>query len=401
MDLYLQFGYGMMEHCRHLIGEWGGGTVVLSPRDLTNDQLSRLAATINGLENGHVLLDPQFYLPHSDHERLCSHGFWPDEYDTNVFWQGPALNSLLTKLQALNVSLCTESFILPGLLARNIEDSWLEVQRAINAEAQSMYPELPLIQTIALSDEAIRDQNQIGNLIEAAAGWKVDGFYVVCEHPRGAYLVDDPNWLANVLDLCAGLRLLGKRVILGYCNHQMLSAATSKVNAICSGTWMNVRSFPPDKFRTAYDDEIRQRATWYYAPQALSEYKIPFLDIALRQGVINLMAPPAGMTNYYSDILFSGAQPTSVGFDEPSAFRHYLTCLRQQAFESEQTGFEETAAYHNALMNEAETLARTLSVAGISGQLREFTNYFDVNRAAIAVLRGTRGPIMERMWTRI
>ena len=35
MELHLQFGFGMMEHCRHLLTEWGSGTVVLSPRDLT------------------------------------------------------------------------------------------------------------------------------------------------------------------------------------------------------------------------------------------------------------------------------------------------------------------------------------------------------------------------------
>jgi serine/threonine protein kinase len=43
MELYLQFGYGMMEHCRFLVSEWQGGTVVLSPRDLTDEQLGRLA----------------------------------------------------------------------------------------------------------------------------------------------------------------------------------------------------------------------------------------------------------------------------------------------------------------------------------------------------------------------
>jgi hypothetical protein len=90
---------------------------------------------------------------------------------------------------------------------------------------------------------------------------------VVCEHPNGGYLVDDPNWLANVLDIVAGLRLGEAEVIVGYCNHQLLVASTANASAMCSGTWMNVRSFPPDKFRTAYEEEIRcplseQRCDW-------------------------------------------------------------------------------------------------------------------------------------------
>src|SRR5262249_17892737 len=159
--------------------------------------------------------------------------------------------------------------------------------------------------------------------------------------PNGQYLVDDANWVANVIDLAAGLRLTGAHVLLGYCNHQMLIAGAVKVNAIASGTWMNVRSFPPEKFQTDYDEEIKQRGTWYYCPQALSEYKTPFLDIARRMGVLNTMAPPAQFDGGYVANLFSGAQPSTVGFNEPPAFRHYLHALRMQADSMRATSFDE------------------------------------------------------------
>ena len=90
MELNLQFGYGMMDHSRHLIQTWGGGTVILSPRDLDGPQLQRLADDIRGLQNGRVLLDPQFYLPRTDHHRLTAHGYWPDAYETNAFFGGNA-----------------------------------------------------------------------------------------------------------------------------------------------------------------------------------------------------------------------------------------------------------------------------------------------------------------------
>jgi hypothetical protein len=255
--------------------------------------------------------------------------------------------------------------------------------------------------TIALDADTTRSQDNIASLLEAAADWKADGFYIVCEHPNGDYLVREPNWLANVLDLAAGLRLSGAKVILGYCNHQMLAASVVQANAICSGTWMNVRSFPPDKFRSSYDDEIRQRATWYYCPQALSEYKIPFLDIAQRQRLLGRMAPTPELDGGYVRNLFAGPQPSTVGFSEQSAFRHYLHALRGQVRMLEHSGYDEAMAAQNSLLDGAEDFLRTLSGAGVRGQQRDFSEAIDVNRAALAVLDSIRGPILRRRWRNI
>ena len=399
MELYLQFGYGMMQHCRHLISGWGGGTVVLSPRDMNDRQLRTLSSGITDLEGGRVLLDPQFYLPHADHERLCSHEYWPPDYDTGAFFQGNALRDLLRKLVDLNAALGTSEIILPGLLATAVDDEWLETERAVLEVGQELAGNRPVVTTIALDADTTRNHDHIESLLEAAPDWKPDGFYIVCEHPNGDYLVQDPNWVANLLDLVAGLRLSGAKVILGYCNHQMLAASVVQANAICSGTWMNVRSFPPDKFRSFYDDERRQRATWYYCPQALSEYKIPFLDVAQRQQLLGRMAPRSELDGGYARHLFEGPQPTTVGFSEQLAFRHYLHALRGQVRALEHTSYDEAGAAQDGLLDEAENLLRTLASAGIRGQQRDFTNSIDVNRAALALIDSVRGSILRRQWS--
>ncbi len=401
MELYLQFGYGMMEHCRSLISDWNGGTAILSPRDLNDKQLKNLANDITRKRSGLVLLDPQFYLPHTDHERLCSHEYWPDEYETNVFWQGTALTTLLSKLYKLNRDLSCLEIILPGMLAVTIDEDWLATQSSILDEARSLDNDMSPILTIALSADAVRSDEQVALLLEQATIWRAKGYYLVCEHPKGNYLVDDPKWLANVLDLVAGLRLQDAKVVLGYCNHQMLIAATAKVTAIASGTWMNVRSFPPDKFRSAYDEEIKQRSVWYYCPQALSEYKIPFLDIARTMGVLPLLSPPDGFDQGYTSNLFSGVQPSSVGFSEQSAFRHYLSCLRLQAGNATRLTFDETVSHHQALLDVAEARLQDLSTNGVRGQLRDFKEIVDVNRAALAVLNSTRGALLRRKWSQL
>jgi len=172
-----------------------------------------------------------------------------------------------------------------------------------------------------------------------------------------------------------------------------------RASAICSGTWMNVRSFPPDKFRSAYEEEIRQRATWYYCPQALSEYRVPFLDIAQRQGVLARMGPPPDLDGGYARHLFEGPQPTSVGFSEQLAFRHYLHALRGQVRKLENSSYDEARDSQNNLLDEAEDLLRTLSASGVRGQWRDFSESLDVNRAALSLLDSLRGSVLRRRWS--
>lgn len=401
MELYLQFGHGMMEHCRALLASWGGGTVILSPRDLTDSQLTRLGSDLAAIGGANSLLDPQFYLPHADHKKLCKHDYWPDDYETTLFWQGPALQQLLTSLRRLNLEIGCSRFVLPGLFASVVDDDWFETQRAILEEARAIETERPLIATIALSGDAVRSPDQISALVERAESWKAPAYYVVCEHPNGQYLVDDPNWIGNVLDLCAGLRLLGAEVILGYCTHQMLLAGAAKATAIASGTWMNVRSFPPEKFIAAYDDEIKQRSTWYYCPQGLSEYKLPFLDIAHRLGLLQLMAAPPELDGGYTSELFSGAQPSTVGFGEQAAFRHYLHALHEQIRLVPQGSFDAAVTSHEATLTTAEALLNQLRGAHVSGQLRDFSQFVDVNRAGLGLFSTLRGPVMRRKWNSI
>jgi hypothetical protein len=399
MKLDLQFGFGMMDHSRALVESWGGGNVILSPRDLTNDQLERLSEGILKLPNGSVWLDPQFYVPRADHERLCSHEYWPSNFETGIFWQGSALQELIVKLKDLNAALNTSALLLPGMLAENVDEDWFIAQEAVIEEARSHQLSRPLICTIALSDDVVKEVSQIGELLERAEGWDVDGFYIVAQHPSGSYLVTDPIWLANLIDLAAGLRLLRKSVTLGYCNHQMLIAAAAKVSAIASGTWMNVRSFPPDKFIVPVEDEIRQRTKWYYCSQAMSEYKIPFLDVAQRQGILELLKPDPSLGSRYADLLFSGVQPTSVkAFSEQAAFRHYLHCLHSQVDNAVKATFQATVDDQKRHLDAADRLLTTLRSKGVFGGLRDFTDSLDASRSALQVLISLRGPVLERAW---
>jgi hypothetical protein len=399
MQMYLQFGHGMMAHTRELLSEWRNGAAILSPRDLTEPQLTKVASDVikAGAE---PLLDPQCFSTQADHYRLTKHTYWGviSSFPNEVYLGGARTAELLAALAALSQSLNVRRHILPTPLAASVNDDYIAACEAIIEEAPNHFGQQRLLLTLALSNAVLLDEVQIENLVERARNWSaVTGFYVVAETP-GPYLVDNPVWLANLLILASGLKLIGKDVLVGYANHQMICLAAARVEAIAAGTWLNVRAFPPDKFFTPTEDEISRRATWYYCPQALSEYKLPFLDIALTAGILGLMRPDPALGSHYADALFQGLPPTTVNWGEQDAFRHYLTCLRSQALQIRYSSFQDAFDDNMMMLDKAETLLATLKREGVSGQDRDFSPFIDVNRAALTRFRGARGHQLQRTW---
>lgn len=401
MELYLQFGYGMMDHCRHLVKSWSGGTVILSPRDLERKQLVKLSGEIRALPGGRVLLDPQFYLPRSDHHRLTSHDYWPDTYQTNGFFGGPGMQTMMNDVLQLNRDMGSDAFVLPGLLATAIDEDWVGTLRATAEHAATMNAGIPLYATVALNAESVRNTVGIQEVLAEFETIDVAGAYLLFEHPNGNYIVNDPVWLSNALELAAGLRLLGKTVIVGYANHQLLCLGAASVNAVASGTWLNVRAFSPDRFRAADEEDQKRKTVWYYDPSSLSEYKPLFLDMALQRGVLASMAPPPAFGSNYAAQLFSGVQPSSVGFGEQDAFRHYLQCMMHQARGVRGETFDATVTSLRQLLDSAERQAGLLESSGVLAGARKFGEGFDPVRSALSSLEATRGAMLRRAWATI
>lgn len=400
MELGLQLGFGMMEHCRVLARAWGGATVVLSPRDLELGQMTQLSADITKT-GGQVLLDPQLFLPQANHARLIRQPHWP----AGGSLQDPAtVAHVLRNLMEMNAEFGTRQTILPGTLASKIDGAWLNSIALIQEAAArlGLSPERA-VQTVALGHEAIRDDRQVEALVEAMSGWPAATIYLIAEAPPNAYLVGDPVWQANMLDVVASARLNGKRVIVGYANQQLLATACAGANTICSGTWMNVRAFMRGRFLQTEDDEIKQRSTWYYAPHLFSEYKIATLDIAQKVGLLELLSTPAAYGSPYADELFTSVQPTLAGFSEQGAFRHFLQSLRSQAADFTGPSFEDSLATFRRHLDEAQGRLERLHQMSITGKQRDFvgTECIDATRAALHVLERNHGPRLRRLWQRL
>lgn len=396
MKFYLQMGHGMKTMCKDLSAAWGGATVILSPQNIyPTDKLKPFADSMRNV-GGAVLLDPQLYAPRIYHKNLQTHDYWPQSDITSM--EMGECGDLITKLAIINNSIKSEAFILPSSIINIIDDRWGMVQRAIAEKARTVASDQRTLITIALGKEILLSEAQVESIICYAANWDVDGVYIVCEHPERFYLVDNPVWVANLLSLVAGIKRLGKEVIVGYANHQILPLAMAKCDAIAAGNFLNVRWFQPEHFETTDSDDPSRRSTWYYCPQALSEFKIPFLDVAYRASFLKTMAAPTQMINDYSRVLFGGAMPSSTNYGESDSFKHYLHCLRVQCESSRKSTYAETRDSQFAQLETAARILIGLHNERITGQTRDFGEICDVNEAAIQLFDKEYGFAMAREW---
>lgn len=399
MDMYLQFGHGMMSMSEELIKDWKGGLIILSPRDLTLSQMLNFNETISKL-NGKVAVDPQFYIPKSDHGRLISHEFWPDDYQTALFNRNEISRMLTILNDHYNSPMASEFFILPGLMISEVNNDYYNYTNIVIEEAKKLIQNKEIFITICVSKEAMASEDEIHKLIEFIDTWNIDGCYVVAEPPANNYLVSDPNWMINLMDLTAGIKLQNKKVIVGYSNHQMLLLALSKVDAIASGNWLNVRSFNQSRFNNP-DDSISRRSKWYYCAHALSEYQIVFLDIANRMGVLPSLKTDESLGSEYANLLFTGAQPTTVNYSERHSFQHYLHCLKYQANNSVKSTYDLTKEGLRIQLETSRELTEEFSRIGITGRDRDFGNVVDYNLSALNVFDNLRGLIQANNWNSI
>lgn len=400
MDLFLQMGHGMKAHSLELISKWGSGTAILSPKHMNLDKLIATAEEIHEV-NGSVIIDPQFYIPRTSQENLQTHSFWPNDFNTNTFFSGSGVDELIKIfLNEYVLPTKSSSFIIPTLYLSDINNDWNQITDIIVESVLKQTVTIEKYLTVCIGEEVLKNEEKTHALLEQLEDYPVDGFYIIPIHPKDEYLIDNASWLLNLLDLSAGLKLLGKKVIIGYSSHQLIALAMAKVDAISTGIWLKTRMFPLGDFdENDEENSGGRKSTWYYCPQSLSEYQIPFLDIANSAGILNDLKTPDYFDSDYSDILFSGAQPTVVNFSEREAFRHYLHCLKIQCNEVSKGSYNETKDYLKLIFDTALDLSAYFRLNGVRAKHRDFGNIGDSNLSVLDAFDNIRGLIFNSKWS--
>ena len=283
MELLLQMGYGMQALSVEMISKWGSGTAILSPVNTKPEKVVSLAKKIQKA-GGSVLFDPQMFYPKNAHNKLKIYDYWIDESAT--LSDCDALRGVGQELLRINTEIDSDKIILPCIAMR--EDTFDYGINMVNYLVSYFHTktEKKLLATICLYPETIRNETSIENIIESLRQVDVDGYYIIPRPSNGEYIVSDPLWEIGLLRLLTCLKLNHKCVIVGYSNHQGLLYSLAKIDGLATGTWMNTRSFMPNKFQSPRDDDVKNRSVWYYLPTSMCEYKVAVLDVAMRRGYL-------------------------------------------------------------------------------------------------------------------
>lgn len=399
MKLYLQFGYGMMAHVKHMFKQWGGGTVILSPRDMDEDQMSRLADDLK-LINGHTLFDAQLYIPRSDHHGLLKHEYYQefggDNYHTSFLADIHRMKDLFQELKRLNDLAKTDRYIIPGIFCDEPDDVWAMSQESFLQASEEVFVDKKTLATLCISSSLLCGKSEkIEQLIGMASKWNVNGFYVV---PEGEYLEKNPTWFANLLSLVAGLKLLEKEVIVGYSNHQMLALACAGVDAIATGSWLNVRHFSLERFEEPTSTGGR-KLPWYYCPCSQSEYKLATLDAfrRLRESFFDNLKTDSSMNSNYIDTYFD----SSIEFKEQAAFRHYFQCLHKQSEIISKETYKDTFTVVYSLQENAENTIDAFRTQGLRQRERSYESVGESCMSALDIFNQEKGILMNRYWSKM
>ena len=379
-----------------LLKEWNGGNVILNPRVLKKEQLIN-CSKIYKKNNARILFDPHCYIPRSDKHILKGQDYWFDnDYSTDIYSNISKINEFVKKVKKYNDDMNTDAYIFPSIICSKVDDIWFEIQKNWVKVCNEVMNNKKRYATLCITSKILQDEMQLEKIIAEIENWDVDGFYIIPEHPKGEYLVEEPLWISNLLNLCATLKLRDKEIIVSYTNHQLYLLSIANVDGLATGNYMNVRAF--DSNNLFNSEETKRKSTWYYCPNSLSEYKRPFLDIAYQAKELDLLKPNNPLEQKYSDILFKGAQPSSTNFNETMAFKHYINSFKYQVDNLKRKTYEETFAIQEMLLNKAEQYAEKLRRIGIRGQKRDFYEIIDVNRAAMTVFNSQMGFNMKMGW---
>lgn len=400
MELFLQFGYGMKSLTLDLAKKWDSTSVILSPRDMTPAQLITWSAEFQkaGIK---CYFDPQCYCPKSELKRLSQYSYWDSNLNTHLQQGNTAVELKIQEIKKCNDIAKSEAYILPSVL-NDYEPAWAgrfisQTKRFVDAGHQYM-SDKPLLATLAFPKGfLVQSENIIEPVLQEILALDVDGYYVIAEALERKYLIDNPMWLSNILHICATLKISGKKIIFGYGNHQLLPLSLLKADAMASGTWLNVRSFTNRFIDT---DEQKRKSTWVYYPEALSEYKLSFMDWAFNQGYLASMKSKDKdfLDESISKIFQSSASPSATGFNETDAFKHYLCCLKHQVALLDRPSYQETFESYEMLLTTAEREIERLEKCGVYGQARSFRDVIDVNRAALTQLEKGHGFSLKMLW---
>ncbi len=387
MTFAVQQGPGMRDLCRKakLVVPTCG--IILGAKEFKS--LDGLCDFINDLkcDRKGIMFDSQYYTASLGKEisREPPFSYWPTNSKSSIL-------KAIDKVVDINQKMGLDNIILPGHYIKNVDEKTLSVLRDCVSAIKGCHKDVYL--TLCLHDQFFRNDCQYNRLTALVEKSEVSGIYLLPERNDDDYFSEDPVWLCRLMELCADIKCVGKQVIVGYANHQMLLLSVAYADVIAAGKGRTTRSFRMSSFKRREEGDFgfAHPKPSYYCPQAFTEFSLKYMDLAHKKEVLPLMAPVDITSIKPVEMLFASGSPVSSGYRLQDGYLHYINAMCQQsAAASSEDSFESRMKWHLDRLKEAEDLLVVLHKHGVRGLLKDYLKYIGIARSALQTFSESRG----------
>ncbi len=397
MPLLAQVGYGTGNKLELGIKARAVIGAIMSPRDETGDHLKRRLSDLRRLSGSSIrMFDPQFYVstiggaraghlteyPYFSNATLLSRmDFAPRQVRTYV-------KDCLNYQRGLEVS----HLVSPTVMVEDLTDMWSQIALNLAEESLDHWSALksphPLLLSIVVSENALRNDDEVRRYADALSALDAPGFYVVVRRPQGCPPAIDAEPMSNLMYVVYVLSEINEYwVACGYSDWLGLLLQAAGADCFATGWFQNLRQFSVERFMPAKGGR-RPRKRYSSAPLLSSILIQPELQGASMVGLIDDVLSG---TKHDAILRDDPAGREALWTDEVSCLHHWETLTKLSRVLDAKKNVPAKLDQMLMLIRQAESRFRILSQQGVEFDPTTTGNHLAAWAGAISSFRASIG----------
>ena len=333
MLIYHQCGHNFVWNIRSLQDDGAGEGLIVSPVNVEADKIpERIPAQV--LETS--WMDPQFYLPNDNKNKLKTYPFFPGNVLANFSttdFEDHAIE-IARECLAFQDALNFRYLVIPTRYFDDLPDNYLTQLSELFVEPfrqarLDLHLTKPMLLTVIAKQLHLVAGTSRDELLTWATGAEdVDGIYLVLDNVPGSKQIKDPGFLSDALRFVRALRLNDMEVHVGYCGIEGLLYSVADATSVTVGSYENLRSFSTLRLETQENTPRRGPRPRVYSGRLLQWIEDVYLE-PLRQMVPNWQS--LFNDSPYKSYLLNPT--TALNFQRSEIYKHYFFTFAQQIAE--------------------------------------------------------------------
>ena len=306
-----------------------GHGIIFSPVHL---EYKRMIDISQSIKNDSIL-DPQFYIPNSQKNKLNSYPFFPekklDGFSTSAYH---AISSEIAQ-ECIEFQIKQDYFalIIPARYYSEMITDYIDKQARFTVDAflkiiNDLKVRKKVFLTLPLTISMILDTKYRLSLLNWITSYStIDGIYLLVNFDENRKQILDYNKLLEYLKFIKEIKNTGLELITGYNNTEGLLLTLLDVDYITMGAYENTRKFSVDKFLDAEGDRRGPVARLYF-PNLLNWVKFNSI-IEIKSQHVEIWRKIYTPTEYMDNVIELNTAPH---FTQPALYKHYFKLIEHQ-----------------------------------------------------------------------